>query len=253
MTRENMTDTINGVNTHNGHGFVDLGLPSGLLWATCNVGATSPEQTGLYFAWGEIEGFSIKRVKNGKRSFDEEIYNTKPAASISENLTLEQDAANHYMGGKWRMPTQDEFQELIDNCSVVWTKNYNRTWVAGMVFTSKINGNSVFFPDTGICYGSSAGTGGEAGCYWSASWNSTDSSSFLFFYKDYIFVRYGLRYCGRSVRGVYREVSSKEKVDRVENMSRVIDVLTDVAKEYSGKTIENIIVQMKSRVVELKK
>ena len=101
-----MTDTTNIVNTHNEHKYVDLGLPSGTLWATCNVGATSPEQTGLYFAWGEIEGFSIKQIKKGKIVFDKDKYYTGPAASISKDLTLDNDTANHYMGGKWRTPTK---------------------------------------------------------------------------------------------------------------------------------------------------
>ena len=64
-----MNDTSNKVNTHNGHEFVDLGLPSGTLWATCNVGATSPEQRGLYFAWGETEGYSADQVENVVRNF----------------------------------------------------------------------------------------------------------------------------------------------------------------------------------------
>ena len=70
--RENMTDKTNKVNTHNGHKFVDLGLPSGTLWATCNVGATSPEQAGLYFAFGETKDFTAEQVESGERAFDDE-------------------------------------------------------------------------------------------------------------------------------------------------------------------------------------
>lgn len=77
--------TTNGVNTHNGHEFVDLGLPSGTLWATCNVGATSPEQRGLYFAFGETKGYSAEQVKKGERSFDSASYT---APSVSETLIL---------------------------------------------------------------------------------------------------------------------------------------------------------------------
>ena len=65
-----MTDTTNKVNTHNGHEFVDLGLPSGTLWATCNVGATAPEQAGVYFAWGETSGYTAEQVTSGGRVFD---------------------------------------------------------------------------------------------------------------------------------------------------------------------------------------
>ena len=156
-------------NTHNGHEFVDLGLPSGTLWATCNVGATSPEQAGLYFAFGETEGFTAELVELGIRKFDSASY---AAPSVSDNLTLEQDAAYVYMGGNWRMPTYDEYQELLDNCNVVWTDDYNGTGVAGKVFTSKVNGNSVFLPAAGRCSGSSVGGVGSFGNYWSASWDS---------------------------------------------------------------------------------
>ena len=135
--------TTNGTSTHNGHEFVDLGLPSGTLWATCNVGATSPEQAGLYFAWGETTGYTAEQVKNGERSF---LWKDYVENITSSDLTLEQDAAHVHMGGDWRMPTYDECQELIDNCNIVWTNNYNRTGFAGRVFTSKVNGNSLFLP-----------------------------------------------------------------------------------------------------------
>ena len=127
---------------YNGHEYVDLGLPSGLKWAKCNVGATSPEEYGLYFAWGETTGYTGEQVP-GVRAFDFASYT---ALGISANLTLEQDAAHANLGGNWRMPTQAECQELFDNCNVVWTDDYNGTGVAGMMFTSKVNGNSVFFP-----------------------------------------------------------------------------------------------------------
>ena len=119
-----MNDTSNVTNTHNGHEYLDLGLPSGLLWATCNVGATSPEQTGLYFAWGETTGFTVEQIENGERSFKKEYYK---ATDIPADLTLEQDAAHIHMGGKWRMPTKDEFQELIDTCTVTWVTNFKGT------------------------------------------------------------------------------------------------------------------------------
>ena len=128
-----MTDTSNVANIHNGHEYVDLGLPSGLLWATCNVGANSPEQAGLYFAWGETTGYTAAQVKRGKRIFINKSYEAK---KIKEDLTLEQDAAHVCMGGKWRMPTVIEIDELIDNCTVTWTTNYNGTGMAGKLFTS---------------------------------------------------------------------------------------------------------------------
>ena len=77
----------------NNHAFVDLGLPSGNLWATCNVGASSPEQAGLYFAWGETTGVTAEQVENGERKFNESL------KEIKDNLALKQDGAHLNMGG----------------------------------------------------------------------------------------------------------------------------------------------------------
>lgn len=150
--------------------YVDLGLPSGLKWATCNVGATSPEQAGLYFAWGETIGYTADDVTSGIRSFTQEEYNVGPAASIDTDLTLEQDAAHVNMeGGNWRMPTNIEFQELIDNCNTMWTDDYNGTGIKGRTFTSKLNGKSMFFPAAGSAFYSSMDNAGIEGKYWSSN------------------------------------------------------------------------------------
>ena len=133
------------------------------------------------------------------RKFDPASYT---ALGISGNLTLEQDAAHVNLGGNWRMPTKDEWQELIDNCNVVWTKNYNRTGVAGRVFTSKINGNSVFFPAAGSCYNSSVLYVGSYGYYWSASWDSSSFAWYLCFDSGFQSLYYDYRYYGQPVRGV---------------------------------------------------
>ena len=193
-----MNNTSNVTNTHNGHKFVDLGLPSGLLWATCNVGATSPEQAGLYFAWGETTGYTAEQVP-GVRAFDSASYT---ASAISADLTLEEDAAHSYMGGKWRMPTKDEWQELRDNCNVMWTKNYNRTGVAGRVFKSKVNGNTVFFPAAGYCYNSSVYGVGSYGHYWSASWISSSYAWYLYLNYNGQILSCGGRCYGYPARGV---------------------------------------------------
>ena len=185
-------------NTHNGYEFVDLGLPSGLLWATCNVGANSPEQAGLYFAWGETTGYTAEQVKSGERAFDMASYK---ASAISADLTPSQDAAHVHMGGNWRMPTDDEFQELIDNCSVVWTDDYNGTGVKGRIFTSRVYGNSVFFPATGGCRNSSVGGVGWYGLYWSASWYFS-FAWYLYFDSGHQVIDDYDRYYGYSVRGV---------------------------------------------------
>ena len=202
-----MNDTSNGLNTLNGlngHEFVDLGLPSGLLWATCNVGATSPEQAGLYFAFGETEGFTAEQVEKGVRKFNKTSYKAK---KFKSELTSEEDAAHVNMGEGWRMPTYNEWQELIDNCDTAWTADYNGTGVAGRVFTSKVNGNSVFFPAAGVCSNSYVFHVNSIGNYWAAE-NPNDRGQYfachLYFNSGNFLVDYLCYYWyfGFSVRGV---------------------------------------------------
>ena len=191
--------TTNGTNTHNGNEYVDLGLSSGTLWATCNVGATSPEQAGLYFAFGEITGYSAEQVEKGVRRFNKTSYKAK---KFTSDITLEEDAAHACMGENWRMPTKAECQELIDNCDVVWTDDYGGTGFKGSVFTSRVNGNSVFFPAAGYCLNSSVYEVGSYGDYWSASWLSSVDAWCLFFSSRTQYVDLKFRYYGFSVRGV---------------------------------------------------
>ena len=186
---------------HKGHEFVNLGLPSGTLWATCNVGATSPEQAGLYFAWGETTGYTAEQVKNGERSF---FWKDYVENITSSDLTLEQDAAHVHMGGDWRMPTYDECQELIDNCNVVWTKDYNRTGAAGRVFTSKVNGNSVFLPAAGVLYGTRIHDVNSYGEYWCKNFSTMLHTYSIYFHKRLCFMSPYPRYYGITIRGVLK-------------------------------------------------
>ena len=191
---------LKNIPTHNGYEYVDLGLS--VKWATCNVGANKPEDYGLYFAWGETTGYTAEQVTSGVRKFTQDVYNAGSAASISTNLTLAQDAARANLGGNWRMSTKAEFQELLDNCDVVWTDDYNGTGVAGNVFTSKTNGNLVFFPAAGYCLNSSVRSVGSGGGYWSASWSSSSYAWRLYFKSGYQGLNDYYRYCGYSVRAV---------------------------------------------------
>ena len=135
--------------------------------------------------------------------FTKNVYNAGPAASISADLTLEQDAAHVNLGGNWRMPTKAECQELLDNCNVVWTDNYNGTRVKGRVFTSKVNGNSVFFPAAGFCDNSSVKSVGINGNYFLASlYSSTGIWELHLSAGMKSLDQFGTRYFGFSVRGV---------------------------------------------------
>jgi len=113
----------------NGVTWVNLGLPSGVRWAKMNLGATKPQEYGLYYAWGATTGYNLNG--SGSHSFDYDNYEFPP---ISGSLTLEYDAAHVALGGNWRMPSNTECKELIDNCYLQWTTNYNGTNVKGRIF-----------------------------------------------------------------------------------------------------------------------
>lgn len=141
--------------TANGHEYVDLGLPSGLKWATCNVGATSPEDFGDYFAWGDTKT---------KSNYNWDNRNPEEIGDISGNPKY--DAARANWGGDWRMPEYKEFIELIDNCI---GKETTQNGVKGFKLTSKTNGNSIFFPAAGYCQGTKIYNIGSWGYYWSST------------------------------------------------------------------------------------
>ena len=140
----------------NGHEWVDLGLPSGLKWATCNVGASSPIDPGNYFAWGETSTKSKYSWKNYRfriRGNDTDNvrlskYNTDAKRGNVDNKTrldLEDDAAHMNWGGAWRMPTREEALELDRHCTWTWT---SQEGMKGYLVKGK-NGNSIFLPVTG--------------------------------------------------------------------------------------------------------
>lgn len=143
---------------------IDLGLPSGLKWACCNVGASSPYEDGDYFAWGEVEHKTYYDWDTYKWS-DGSNY-TKYTSSGKTTLDAEDDAATHNWGENFRMPTVDEFVELLANCTSVWTKING---VYGYKLTSNKNSAFVFFPATGHRSGAGLEYQGYNGNYWSSS------------------------------------------------------------------------------------
>ncbi|MDE6689885.1 MAG: hypothetical protein K2J86_08430, partial [Prevotella sp.] len=149
-------------NTINGHEYVDLGLPSGLKWAICNVGASSPSEYGNYYAWGET---------TTKAEFTEENNKTweKNIGDISGNSDY--DAARANWGGSWRLPSKKECEELDSKCTWTWTTQggHNGYKVTGP------NGNSIFLPAAGWCLGSSLNDAGDDGRYWSSTPDESDT------------------------------------------------------------------------------
>ena len=197
--------------TENGYDYVDLSLPSGTKWATCNVGATKPEEYGNYYAWGETEtkttyNWSTYKWCNG--DYDTLTkYNTSSEYGTVDNKTvldLEDDAARANWGGAWRMPTDAEWTELRVNCTWTWTDDYNGTGVAGRIVTSNINANSIFLPAAGYRDYDDLYDAGGYGNSWSSSlYTGIPSSAWrVYFDSDYVGRNGGYRYCGRSVRPV---------------------------------------------------
>ena len=191
-------------NTGN-HEYVDLGLS--VKWATCNVGATKPEEYGDYFAWGETEpkdyyDWSTYKWCNG--SYDTQTkYCTNSSYGTVDNKTVldkEDDAAAVNWGGNWRMPTDAEMTELRNNCTWTWT---TQNGVKGYQVTGP-NGNSIFLPAAGCRRGSSLDDAGSYGVFWSSSLLSGNPhiACALYFNSDSVnWYRNGRRY-GPSVRPV---------------------------------------------------
>ena len=132
---------------HNGFEYVDLGLPSGTKWATCNVGANSETDYGLYFECGGIVGVDSLCCEN---DFD----SNKIRYDVKEKATLhiDNDAAHMHMGGKWHMPTKEQFEELLDknNTTSIWLHDYCNSGVSGRLFRSRINNETLFIPANGF-------------------------------------------------------------------------------------------------------
>lgn len=144
--------TVHQQDPYMGHDFVDLALPSGLLWATCNVGANSPDDYGYYFAWGETspkENYSWRTYEfwAGGDTLNLKIKFSRYNFSDSYVLRPEDDAAQENWGGIWRMPTSSEMGELGANCNWTWTKLGEHY---GYKVTSKKNGKSIFLPAAGF-------------------------------------------------------------------------------------------------------
>ena len=222
--------------SENGHEWVDLGLPSGTKWATCNIGATKPEEFGNYYAWGEVtpsDGGLWSTYKYGSDYNQLTKYNTDSRygrngfADGKTVLELEDDAAHFNWGGKWRMPTQAQLDELRALCYWVWTESYDGSGVAGyIVYKAKSSsdkgkkiygGNTpsssytlsdahIFLPAAGFRH-EGFNHAGSVGYYWSSSLGTGGwyKAWDVYFHSHYVGSDdggYDGRVCGRSVRAV---------------------------------------------------
>ena len=196
---ENSSSVLSSSGKERGHSYVDLGLPSGTLWAVCNVGAATPQDYGNYYAWGETttkETYNWSTYKYGSTSkqltkyCDNSEYGKDGFTDNKTTLELSDDAAYMNWGGKWRIPTNVQQEELLDECYWVWTSNYNNSNVAGyIVYKAKkssdmgaeVRGSDtpsqsysladthIFLPATGYYDGEDNSRTNVGGNYWSLS------------------------------------------------------------------------------------
>ena len=188
-------------------GFVDLGLPSGTLWSTKNIGATNGDTAeswyGNYYAWGEIEtknDYSWSTYKFGTSSpFSKYDSDGKTVLESVDDIASNTNST-------WRMPTKEDFEELLGRTTNSLVTNYNNiSGLNGRVFTSKVNGNTLFIPAAGFCYGSDFDSVGSDCYLWSSSLtlDRPDLAYYLTFYSDDINLNDDFnRYYGFSVRPI---------------------------------------------------
>lgn len=191
-----------------GKQFVDLGLPSGTLWATMNVGASRPEDYGYYFAWGETtpkQSYDWSNYKWCNGAADKQIkYCTKSGYGKVDNKTeldFADDAAYVNWGPQWRMPSKEQQDELRAECNWQWT---TRNGVNGYLVTSKRNSASLFLPAAGYRFEAESICVGKYGCCWSRTLDveNPDYAFDLYFGSDGVDWGSYDRYGGRSVRAV---------------------------------------------------
>ena len=191
---------------------IDLGLPSGTKWANMNVGAEWPEGYGDYYAWGEIiPNKASAYTEDNYKWYDSSAHNMSKYNNTDNKMTLDlaDDVANVVMGGDWHMPTSAQCAELLNNTTSSWTTDYNGTGVAGMIFTSNNNGNSIFFPAAGVVVDEGSVGQGESFRIWSSSRSSGSWGAwFVDGDSEWCDLGYGdYRYDGLSVRGVLGELN----------------------------------------------
>ena len=223
---------------HNGHEYVDLGLPSGTLWATCNVGANKPEDYGDYFAWGETQpkdyyNWSTYKYCNGSATTLTKYCTNSDFGTIDNKTVLEaaDDAARANWGGSWRMPTDAELTELCEQCTWTWT---TQNGVYGYKVTSKksdYTNKSIFLPAAGYRNVSSLYYAGSDGYYWSSSLltDYPSNARFVGFYSDYVRRSPNGRYYGYSVRPVCTQNSMSQREMYIwQNGGKTTFVVADV-------------------------
>lgn len=202
---------------------VNLGLPSGVLWATCNIGASSPTDAGDYFAWGEKEskdvyGWETYKLCHG--SYNSIFkYTDADGKSVLDNMD---DVAASKLGGEWRMPTKEEMEELIEECEWEW-KNFNG--ILGWMVTGK-NCNSIFLPAAGTASAYRVAGVNELGRYWTSTRHESKCFAYDLTFKseaETIALDDDTRFYGRSVRPVFGTKKKSSNVANTVSTSKIIE------------------------------
>lgn len=201
---------------NNGYEYVDLRLPSSTVWSTMNVGADKPTDFGLYFQWGDVQGYNAEQIGlgDGQKMFANDFTDYKWHLSgddfDNDNFTkyktegdvleLDDDAAHFHMGGSWHMPSSEQIQELINETTSNWIK---LDGVNGKLFTSD-NGKSIFIPAAGLAWDGSLRSEGSEADVWSSmlSEGNVNYGQYLYFGSGNINLSFNDRCVGFSVRGV---------------------------------------------------
>ncbi len=176
---------------------IDLGLPSGTLWASWNLGATKPEESGDYYAWGETKRKEIYNLDTYQNWKDANGDGKLQPGELSSPLIIAgtiYDAATVNWGAEWYTPTYKQVEELLNNTTSEWV---NENGVKGRRFTSNTNGNSIFLPVTGLNYP-------DVGCYWSSTAKNADycGANYLVFGESYVYCSGNSPYPGFIIRPV---------------------------------------------------
>ncbi len=190
------------------HEYVDLGLPSGTLWATCNIGADSPTDYGDFFAWGETEPKETYVDTNYKFLSDGKMTKYNATDGRTKLLAVD-DAATANWGAEWQMPSKEQMDELLDasNTNFQWTQ---MDGVNGLKVTSISNGKSIFLPAAGYAGWRTGEDAGREGYYWSRSLDTEDNWQayymvFAYYGEEHIYE--GDRRSGRTIRPVKTKTS----------------------------------------------
>ena len=247
---------IEKINNTNGFSYVDLGLPSKTLWATCNIGADKPSDFGLYFQWGEVTGYTQWSIRfdntcdsltwgNYKWYLYGHEYNDtvkfKKYTNPGDTLELEDDAAHKIRGGDWHIPSPKQIKELIDNTTSAWTA---LDGVNGMTFTSKKDSSkSIFIPAAGCALGRAIYNRESAGYIWSSTIRNEKyiyDSNILEFRSGQVTLDNYERVYGLPVRGVidgkcdnFEENKTDMEVNKDLNLIEVLKSVSRGAKLWS--------------------